>query len=112
MEEVGALILELFKSAAKAKDSRTSGEPSSAMLRRILLGEQAAPPPVDPPAPPDTKPATRPAPAPVPAPPGAPVHVAPSPLLADFHQPQRFLAAFVLAEALGPPVAFKGHGPG
>ena len=86
MDEIGGLIVDLIKSAAQSKVAQRKGgqpaQPASQVLRRILVG------------------------------PGPAAHATPPPLLADFSNPRRFLAAFVLAEALGPPVGLKGHGPG
>jgi hypothetical protein len=117
MEEVGGLIVDLIKSAARAKAQREQGEAAltpGQVLRRYLVGEQPPQPPapraapgppikikLGPAQPAPAAPVYAPAPAPKPA----------SPLLADFHDGRRFLAAFVLAEALGPPVGLRRREP-
>jgi pyruvate/2-oxoglutarate dehydrogenase complex dihydrolipoamide acyltransferase (E2) component len=117
VEEIGGLIVDLYKSAAAAREARKRGAPAlptSEILRRFFIG---APAPPGPPPGPKAQPPRPPAPAAPRAAAAAPVQPAaapaPAPLLADFHEPRRFLAAFVLAEALGPPVALrKGDRPG
>jgi hypothetical protein len=118
MEEVGGLIVDLIRSAARAKAAREQGEAAPTpgqVLRRYLVGE---PQTMQPPAPraapgPPIKVKLGPA-QPAPAAPVfavAPAPKAGSPLLADFHDGRRFLAAFVLAEALGPPVGLRRREP-
>ena len=111
MEEVGGLIVDLIKSAARAKAQREQGEAAltpGQVLRRYLVGEQPPQPPAPRAAPgPPIKITLGPA-QPAPA---APAPKPASPLLADFHDGRRFLAAFVLAEALGPPVGLRRREP-
>ena len=119
MDEIGGLIVDLIKSAAQSKVAQRKGgqpaQPASQVLRRILVGPGNPPPPTPAQAAQAAR-AAQPAPLPRPAQPApafpSVTHMAEQPLLADFSNPRRFLAAFVLAEALGPPVGLKGHGPG
>jgi hypothetical protein len=115
VDEIGGLIVDLIRNAAKARAARQAGQPAlppSEALRRFLVGGPQPdlpagvrvnvggnvpkpPPPPRPPAPP------------APAPPVAAPRAPEAPLLADFRDGRRFLAAFVLAEALGPPVGLR-----
>jgi len=118
VDEIGGLIVDAIRKAAQAKAAQQRsgqpGPPAGEVLRRILVGPGNPPPPTPAQAAQAARAATKAPPPPRPAPP-APAPPAPAPvqpLLADFSNPRRFLAAFVLAEALGPPVGLKGHGPG
>jgi hypothetical protein len=107
VEEIGGLIVDLIRSA-RAKDQAGAkagtAPPASEVLKRFLVGGLPQPAPQarkpGPPPPPPPKPAP-----PVPAP-AAVTHEPPT-LLGDFRDGRRFLGAFVVSEALAPPVALR-----
>jgi hypothetical protein len=103
VEEIGGLIVDLIRSA-RAKDQAGAkagtAPPASEVLKRFLVGGLPQPAPQ----------ARKPGPPPKPPPPApAPAAVAHEPpaLLGDFRDGRRFLGAFVVSEALAPPVALR-----